>query len=549
MKKINPKIIELINARGITEEEDYLELLAEKPQKTYDPFLLLNLEAGVDLILSAIKQQKKICIYGDYDADGITATAILHTVLSELTDNLVYYIPSRFEEGYGLNCEALDSIKKAGTDIVITVDLGSAAYEEVEYAKSLGLDIIVTDHHSIKGQKADCILINPKQDACPYPFKGLAGCGVAYKLAQGIQRKSGISKKSLNEVLDLLAIGTIGDIVPLVDENRTFAKYGMTKLNCTKRKGLLKLMEGVSLKPGQIKSENLAYVIVPHINAAGRIMEADVALELLLNSKPAEIDDKVNKLIDNNRERRRLQEEAICHLDDVIEREYKGKYFYIIYSEETHEGIAGIVAGKLKEKYMRPVAILTPSGDVLKGTSRSIEKINLYELLKTKENHFIKFGGHAMACGFSLKRENYKALEEALNRDVEEMYAKDNSLFDTKISADLIMGLNDITKEFCEELEKLSPFGNGWPKPILEIKNVTLSKVIYMGNVKQHARFLIRDCNGASIAGVFFGKAAGYATILESGESVTVFGYPEISIYNGFEEIKLYIEKIEKEVV
>jgi len=549
MENINPKIIELITSRGITEEADYLELLAEKPQKTYDPFLLLNMEAGVDLILSTIKQQKKICIYGDYDADGITATAILYTVLSEMTSNVEYYIPSRFEEGYGLNCEALDEIQNRGVSLVITVDLGSSAHEEVEHAKGLGLDIVVTDHHSIKGKKADCILINPKQEDCKYPFKHLAGCGVAYKLAQGIQRKSGLPKKILSEVLDLLAIGTIGDIVPLIDENRTFSKYGISKINTTKRPGLVKLIESVSLKPGNIKSENLAYVIVPHINAAGRIMEADLALELLLNNTSKEIDDMVGKLVDSNRERRRLQEQTFFSLVEVIERDYKEKFFYLIYAEDAHEGIAGIVAGKLKEKYQRPVAIVTPSGEYLKGTSRSVEKINLYELLKSKESHFIKFGGHSMACGFSMKKEGYAELEETLNRDVEAMLEQDESLFDSTLNPDLFIDIKAITKQFCGELERLAPFGNGWPKPLLAIKNVTLSRLAYMGNVRQHARFFIQDQNGAGLPAVFFNKASENRHLLESITPVTVFGYPELSDYRGFAEIKMILEKIENEVI
>jgi len=546
MEKTNPKIIELLKARGFTEEEDYLELLAEKPKKTYDPFLLLNMEAGVDLILSSISLNKKICIYGDYDADGITATAILYSVLSQLTNNLEYYIPSRVEEGYGLNYSALKMIKNRGVDLVITVDLGSTAYDEVEFAKNLGLDIIITDHHSIKDKKADCILINPKQQECAYPFKNLAGCGVAYKMAQGIQRKTGISKKVLSDVLDLLAIGTIGDIVPLVDENRTFAKYGLTKINSTARPGLQKLLEGVSMKPGQIKSENVAYVIVPHINAAGRMMDAFVALELLIDigSNP---DDKVKKLIENNRERRKLQEQTFCSLVEQIEREYKEKYFYLIYSEAAHEGITGIVAGKLKEKYMRPVAIVTPSGEHLKGTSRSIDSINLYDLLKSKEEYFLKFGGHAMACGFSMKKEYYEILEQELNRDVEVMFKNNDALFDFILSPDLKMDISEISAQFCEELEKLGPFGNGWRRPLIALSGVEVTGTFFMGNENQHARFNLSDEHNGKMQAIFFGRAVEFREIIMSGEPVTVYGYPEISSYKGNTNVQFVVDYIEKE--
>ena len=224
---LQPRIYELLHKRGIETEADIEEFLSDKPQKTYDPFLLLNMEAGVDLILSSIEEDEKICIYGDYDADGITSTAVLMEVLSNLTSNLAYYIPSRFEEGYGLNCGALDKIKAAGIDLVITVDCGSVSCAEVEHAKEIGLKILVTDHHTITDKVADCLVINPMQPGCPYPFKHLAGVGVAFKLAQAIAAETGLPKSAVNRTLDLVGVGTIGDIVPLVDENRTLAKYGI----------------------------------------------------------------------------------------------------------------------------------------------------------------------------------------------------------------------------------------------------------------------------------------------------------------------------------
>ena len=221
MNKINSIVRELLNKRGVSEEKDILEFLSEKPKKTYDPFLLLNMEAGVDLILSTIKNKDNICIYGDYDADGITSAAVMLEILSHLTDRLEYYIPSRFDEGYGLNKEAIEKIKNRGCKLIITVDCGSVSFEEVELAKELDLDIIITDHHNLTDKIPDCLLINPKQKNCKYPFKDLAGCGVAFKLAQAIQEKAGLPKVVLSDLLDLVGIGTIGDIVPLVDENRT----------------------------------------------------------------------------------------------------------------------------------------------------------------------------------------------------------------------------------------------------------------------------------------------------------------------------------------
>ena len=244
MNKLNPIEIELLRKRGITEKQDIMEFISPSPRRTYDPFLMLNMERAADIILESISSDKKIFIYGDYDADGITSVAILMQSLRKLTDNVFYYIPSRFIEGYGLNTEAIHNIKEKGADLIITVDCGSVSYNEIEYAKEQGIEVIVTDHHNIDERAADCLIVNPKQEACGYPFKELAGCGVAFKLVCALQRKLELDKSFIRDVLDLVAIGTIGDIVPLVDENRTLVKYGLKALRSTKRKGLLKLLEG-----------------------------------------------------------------------------------------------------------------------------------------------------------------------------------------------------------------------------------------------------------------------------------------------------------------
>ena len=290
------------------------EFLSDKPRKTYDPFLLPDMEAGVDLILSEARSGSKICVYGDYDADGITATALMLTMLSHLTsaENLSYYIPSRFEEGYGLNMEAIDHIADLGCDLIITVDCGSVSSGEVEHAKALGMKIIVTDHHNITDTMAECIVINPKRPDSVYPFRDLAGCGVAFKVAQALQKKGGLQRHVLTEVLDLVAIGTIGDIMPLLDENRTMVKFGLRVLNLGSRPGLKKLIDGTSLQPGRISSGNVSFVIVPHLNASGRIEDASQAVELLLGRKyEAELDRIVEDILQKNIQRKRLRASSL----------------------------------------------------------------------------------------------------------------------------------------------------------------------------------------------------------------------------------------------
>ena len=390
--KLQPKVIELLNKRGITAEAEIEEFLSDKPQKTYDPFLLRNMEAGVDLILSAIEDDEKICIYGDYDADGITSTAVLMEVLSHLTDRLTYYIPSRFDEGYGLNCGALDKIKADGADLVVTVDCGSVSCVEVEHAKKIGLKILVTDHHTMADKAADCLIINPMQKGCDYPFKHLAGVGVAFKLAQALAAETGLPKSVVNRTLDLVGVGTIGDIVPLTDENRTLAKYGIRSVNLTQRPGLSKLIEAAGLQRGRIGSENISFIIVPHLNASGRMKQARIAASLMMESDEAAAEKGVETLISCNEERKRIQNETFELCRQIAEDRYREDPFLVIDLEDAHEGITGIVAGKLKETFHKPAVIVTPTADgCFKGTGRGIPGINLYHLLKENENLFERF--------------------------------------------------------------------------------------------------------------------------------------------------------------
>lgn len=546
MTTIHPIIREILNKRGFTEETEILEFLSEKPNLTYDPFLLKNMEAGVDFLLSSIQQKRKICIYGDYDADGVTSISLLIEILSHLTDNLTYYIPSRFDEGYGLNKDAIDLIKRQGVDLILTVDCGSVSYEEVEYGKSIGIDFIVTDHHNINDKPANCILINPKQEDCSYPFKHLAGCGVAFKLAQGIQRKAGLPKSILNGVLDLVAIATIGDIVPLIDENRTLTKYGMGVINSRKRPGLNRLIEEAGLTTDKIKSENIAYIIVPHLNAAGRLLDAKIGVELLTSKDEQKIAEIVAVLIQNNKERKRVQEEAFLKCKEVIAAELENDLFYIVAPKDIHEGIAGIVAGKIKDEYGRPAIIVTESGSdgCLKGTGRSISSLNLYEILKRHDELFLKFGGHSGACGFLMKSDNLNELRIRLNREIEALYEENSGLFDSSLPIDLTIEEGDITINLALELDKLAPFGCQNERPLLQIKGMQLTGVNFMGAERQHVRFSGSGNNGKGVPCILFQKAQDYNDLLLKGELLDLAGYADINVWNGESKIQFVLRCI-----
>lgn len=539
--KLQPRIIELLNKRGICTEEEIQEFLSDKPQKTYDPFLLLNMEAGVDFILSSIEENERICVYGDYDADGITSTSVLMEVLSKLTKNLTYYIPSRFEEGYGLNAGALKKIKENGVDLVITVDCGSVSCSEVEYAKEIGLKIMVTDHHTITDKQADCLIINPMQPGCPYPFKHLAGVGVAFKLAQALAAETGLPKSVVNRTLDLVGIGTIGDIVPLVDENRTLAKYGIRAINISQRPGLVKLIEGVSLNKGTVSSENISYIIVPHLNASGRMETAKIAAALMMTSDQAKVSSSVEKLIECNTERKRIQSETFEICKALVEEKYKDDDFLVLDLEDAHEGITGIVAGKIKETYNKPAVIVTPTGeDCLKGTGRSIEGVNIYDLLKENEELFQRFGGHAAACGFTMKRENLLPLRENLNHSMKSLLEKNPALLKQKLEADLVLSAEDVNLELIEELKQLEPFGCDNPQPLVQV-SVVPEALRRMGNKGQYTKFNGRLDDGRELQCVIFKDASEYDEILQKNKKISIIGTLGSQSWNGRQYMQITV--------
>lgn len=540
---LNPIIQEILQKKGLLSYEQMLEYLSEKPRETYDPYLLKNMDKAVDMILSAISNQKKLCIYGDYDVDGVSSVCLLMQFLSHLTDHIMYYIPSRFDEGYGLNKEALNTIKGQGADLVITVDCGTASYAEVEYAKQIGLDIIVTDHHNIGENPADCILINPKQKDCPYPFKDLCGCGVAFKLAQAIQRKINLPKSTVHSLLDLVALATVGDIVSLLGENRSLVKYGLEVINKKSRKGLEKLIQEVGLGDKKVKAYHIAYILAPHLNAGGRILTAELGLKLLLSDIDEEIKTSVTSLVENNRLRKRIQDEGFSKCDNIVQEKLSDDLFLVIDSEDVHEGIIGIVAGKIKEKYFRPTIIVTHSNEegILKGTGRSIERIDIYAAIKKFENIFVKYGGHAGACGFKIEKNKMEELREKLNQEVNLFYQEDPEAFIDKIMIHAVIKINDLNQELIALLEKLEPTGYNNEKPIFMISDLSITKIVHLGKNNEHVKIFLKDEDNHHIEAIFFNEAARYSELLSVSNSIDIAGYPEMNHWNGTSKVQLNI--------
>lgn len=540
-EKINKIVLQLLNNRGITGDENIREFLSPKPLLTYDPFLLLNMKEGVDLIFDAINQKKKICLYGDYDTDGITSISILKIVLENLVDEVEYYIPSRDGEGYGINKEAIKHLYDKGNRLMITVDCGIVAYDEVEYAKSLGMDVIVTDHHSVGTKTPDCIVINPKQEECSYPFENLAGCGVAFKLAQAIQRHGNLPKNIINDILDIVAIGTIADVVPLVDENRTIVKYGMRKLASSKRPGIEELALRALKNKDIISTENISYNLVPHLNAAGRIDRADIGVELFIGKEKEEISSIVDRLVQLNNRRKELQEKAYLECVEIYENKYKDMLFPIIKLENAHEGITGIVAGKLKDYAGKPIAIVTPKKDDYKGTSRGIDTLNIYEILGNERELFSKFGGHKGACGFTICKENIEKLEDNIQKY---MNTLPEEVFHIPVKYDLELTGEDLSVELVKEIEKMEPFGAGNEKPVFRISNARCREVKAIGAELNHGKFKVDLCGYDGLDCVFFNCGREILDSLEKSSNVDFTGRLEINSWRGRDSLQFIVEKI-----
>lgn len=538
-------IKEILLKRGISSDEETSEFLSDKPKLTHDPFLLKDMDKSVDAILLAIQLKKNICIYGDYDSDGVTAICLLYEFLGALTDKISYYIPSRFDEGYGLNVAAIKKLALKGCELLITVDCGSISYDEVEFGKKLGLEIIVTDHHNINSKPADCLLINPKQEECNYPFKDLSGCGVAFKLAQGIQRKLKLEKSTVNSLLDLVAIATIGDIVPLVEENRTLVKYGISSINEGKRKGLRHLAIACNISEARIKSEQIAFAIVPHINAAGRMHFAETAVRLLISDGENDITEQSDKLLNYNIDRKKIQEDIYVKCIEILKLNGDIPKFIVVNSGDSHEGILGIVAGKIKERYKRPTIIVCKTAEkgILKGTGRGTEGVDLYGMLNENQDLIIKYGGHKGACGFLIEESNLERLSENLNNSMIILDQENINLLDNEHEFDYDITLESIDFSLLNMLEKLEPYGYKNEKPIFLIKNIRIKSINFMGTKAQHARLFVTD-EKLTLECLLFNFSEKDKNLLVEGQNIQVIGYLDINCWNGNKKIQFMAKEI-----
>ncbi len=548
IQNLHPVLAGILRERGCRTEEDIMEFLSDRPKRTHDPFLMKGMSEAADLVSQYIREGKKICIYGDYDADGITSVSLLYEFLSDLTEQLMYYIPSRFSEGYGLNNGAADRIFDEGAELIITVDCGCVSAAEVDHIKELGMEVIVTDHHNVDSRKPDCILLDPKQEGDDYPCSWLCGCGVAFKLAQALQRRMGLPKSSVNRLLDLACVATIGDIVPLTGENRTLVKYGFDRIARGEREGLKRLIEGIGLDRYHLSSMNVAFGIVPHLNAAGRMKDASIGVRLLTGREEDQLNDLVEELKSLNSERKSIQERIFREACDEIRGCMQEDLFPVYDAKDAHEGVTGIVAGKLKETFYRPVIIVTDTEEpgYVKGTGRSVEGLDLHGILSGCADLFVKFGGHAGACGFTMKREYLEKLRSFLNRSMRDCLEKNPSLLTKEMAWDAQISSADVTLKFASQIALMEPFGEGNPEPVFLIPDVLIRRIFRMGKEGQYRKFVCEGNDGTIFDAVWFDVDEESERHIKEGHTVSMTAALGINSWRGKKSVQCLIRDILK---
>lgn len=564
---INPLILGLLYERGLKSREEVeeflnpssLEFFSEGYLKKYDPFLFKDMAPAVEKIISYIKAGEKIMIYGDYDADGVTASTLLFEILSILKAKVDIYLPNRVTEGYGLNKVALEKISQDGFKLIITVDTATRNKEEVIYGQSLGLDFIITDHHALPEEESDlppCLFINCANQKEAYPVKNLAGVGVAFKLATALVMKSTLSqedkKKILERELDVLAIGTISDLVALLSENRLLTNHGLMILNRYKRLGLLELIKAAGLNPAnRLDAWSIGFQIGPRLNSASRLEHANTALALLLSKDEREAEALALDLNQKNASRQKITEEIVAEVEkQITEKGFKNIIFGVFGGEEEDswsEGVIGLVAGRISEKYYRPTLIITKTKDGYKGSGRSVEEFNLIEAIESLSEVVDKYGGHPMAAGFSLySDENLEKFLFGLEKIAEEKLAGLN--LQPKLKLDAVLDLKELKRSFLEELDKLAPYGQHNPQPRFASYNLSVLDKTVMGSDKQHVKFRLSQADDPefhSFPALAFNKAKDYEDI-NPGDMVNLAYYLEINGFNGRSEIQLKIIDIKK---
>ena len=537
--KLNSILAKILVNKGITEKKD-IELFVNPTRKDfYDPFLMPDMEIAVDRILKAIEDKEKIIIYGDYDADGITSTTVLKNFLEERGLEVGTYIPNRLDEGYGLNKNAIKSIYDQGYRLIITVDCGISGTEEIEYANSLGIETLITDHHEPTEVLPNALaVVDAKRKDNKYPFNQLAGVGVVFKLIQAISIKLNLEEKEFLKYLDIVCIGTISDIVPLVDENRVIAKLGLRLIAQTRNIGLKALLEVIGFS--NIDSSAISFGVAPRINACGRMGNEKVALDLFLSKDYAEAKKLAIRLNEYNIERQTIEKQIFDEAVQKVEANEKDKTCVIVGSKGWHHGIIGIVASKITDMYFKPSILVCFEDGEGKGSGRSIPGFDLHEALMKCEKHLEKFGGHSMAVGVTLKESEFESFKNEL-----EEYAKENEIdkIQPVIKIDSELSLKDVSIDSVKSLSMVEPYGEANKMPLFLFKNLKINSIRALSEGK-HLKLTLKEDNYMINAIGFNMGELSEKYLLD--DKVDIVGNLDLNVYNGNENVQIILKDIRK---
>lgn len=537
--QINKLLATILANRNITEKEDIRLFLEPTRNDFHNPFLITDMEKAVQRILQAIEKQEKVTIYGDYDVDGITSITVLKSFLQDRGLEVESYIPNRLEEGYGLNREAIEKIANKGCQLMITVDCGISAIEEINYANSLGIETIVTDHHEPGNELpyALAVIDNKRKDS-NYPFRELAGVGVVFKLIQAIGIKLELKEEEYLKYLDIVCVGTISDIVPLVNENRVIAKLGLMLIRQTRNIGLRSIIQSSGYS--KIDSNSISFGIAPRINACGRMGKAEEALELLLSKNYNRVSELTQKLNEHNRIRQETEKSIFENAIKQIEQKHlKDKNAIIVGGENWHHGVIGIVSSKITEMYFKPSILLSFEEDGTgKGSGRSIPGFDLHDALMQCTDTIEKFGGHSMAVGITVQKDKFSKFKEQLENiatkaQIDEMIPV--------IQVDSKIDVKDINKDMVESLKQLEPFGEGNRMPVFAFRNLKIDSIRALSEGK-HLKLTLKD-NNTIINGIGFNLGE-LAEEYRIGDKIDVVGVLEINSFNGTDSLQINIKDI-----
>lgn len=546
-QSLSPVVATLLLNRGISDSDMAKTYFSKPLNSIFPPFLLGGVEKASERIVEAIKNNEKIVVYGDYDVDGITSTVLLYRFLTSQNANVSYYIPTRADEGYGINILALNKIAKSGTKLLVTVDCGITAAGEVEFARLQGMEVIITDHHNCQDKipKAYAV-INPKLPGSEYPFSGLAGVGVAFKLALGVAIKLGLNTgKVFSEFCELAAIGSVADLVPLESENRVIVDRGLKKISQgSSYPGVQALLEICGADKSNVTSDSIAFSIAPRLNAAGRLNSATVSVELLLTNDMEDAMRLAKLLDEENTERRKTEQDIFNEALEIIEADpdFDKKKVIVLHKENWHQGVIGIVASRICERFFKPTILISTSNGQGKGSGRSIPAFNLFLALEDASELLTSFGGHSVAAGLNIKTEDIEAFSEHINKYAKNRLTDEDFIQSIKIDCELPP--TSVTLNNIKFLSGFEPFGLGNETPIFSMCNVTLSSFSTIGVEKKHIRLTVAK-DGMQFNCIGF-NMSGFAAYLKPGELLDIAFGMCINNYQNKELIQLRLKDLKK---